>query len=128
MRNLNKKIFLILAIAFVTLALMLSIINKNKWVKLNNKIYVKINYIQKIDNSLFCKWFRNYEKNQNNYEEVKYCAICNETKYLDIAHFKKYQNGILVIDEINNHNISAEFSAYADGEIYYNAICNTEKY
>lgn len=96
------------------------------WTYVNKEIYINTNTIQK-ENIYWCGWFRKYKQKQNDYEEIKYCASCDDNKILDIAHFKKFENNILIKDEINKYQVTGNFEAYVDGKLYYNSICNGKK-
>jgi hypothetical protein len=61
------------------------------------------------------------------YELVKYEAYC-KIKVLHLLHTKYYsKDGQLLYDEQNTSGVSAKFSAYSNGKIYYNALCKNKK-
>ena len=122
--NKLKKIMLSF---FIILCITLGIIHKlnSNYIKLTNEIYYKKSFLDINTSDIKTGWFKVFlnKENQANFEIVKYKAFCN-SQTLHLSEIKKYNfNNKLINKEKNNHNISAHYSSYVNGEIYYKTLC-----
>ena len=121
-----KIVLLILIIILLTIFTKIFINNKT-YTRLNDYIYINNNSFVKEEDNVKSAWFRIYLTNENQeikYEESKYKAFCS-SKILAILETKIYnKHNKLINNEINEKSISAEYSAFNNGEIFYNALCN----
>ena len=121
----QKIVLLILIIIFLPIFIKI-FTNNIIYTKLNDYIYIN-NYSIVEEHDIKSAWFRIYLTNENEeikYEELKYKAFCS-SKILAILETKTYnKHNKLINNEINEKSISAEYSAFNNGEIFYNALCN----
>ena len=123
-----KKLKIILFVLIIILLIIFTniLINNITYTKLNDDIYIN-NYSIVEEHDIKSAWFRIYLTNENEeikYEELKYKAFCS-SKILAILETKTYnKHNKLINNEINEKSISAEYSAFNNGEIFYNALCN----
>ena len=108
----------------------------DNWKKLSNNIAINTKSINRTKDAVSA-WFKRYNTKNNpiyndneiyiDYELVKYEAYC-KTKILHLLHTKYYsKDGQLLFDEQDTSSVSAKFSAYNNGKIYYNALCKNKK-
>lgn len=133
----KKIIFICAILLFSTISTKLSTTAQEKdaqWLKLNNNIYIDKSSITKtIDGA--SAWFKIYDLSKNKtlfdkingvsvyHKLIKYEAGCN-IGALFYLHTKLYdKDGSLLYDEINNHDVGADFSTYYNGKIIYKALC-----
>ena len=117
---------LILISLFIIFILYLFLILKNvDNEKLDNNIYIDKSSIKIEDTNTISAWFKVYpEDNKNiNYEKLLFVAYCSDkVLYLKENEIYDFDNK-LTEKSINKSLVSANYLSYANGEIYYNALC-----
>ena len=119
-----KKIILISLFLIFVFSIFL-VLKKLDYKKISNNIYIDKSSIKVEDTNTVSAWFKVYpDDNKNiNYERLLYIAYCP----IEVLYLKEYEiydfNNKLVEKNVNKSSVSANYLAFIDGEIYYNALC-----
>lgn len=118
------RLIVLLCLIFFIITVAIGNISNN-YEYIGEEIYLKRNSIE-IQNNWKIATFKVINKESSNYEIVKYKASCNNDKILGLVNmfiYDKSSNRLLEKYDTDKGIYPADPSGYANGYLYYNAIC-----